>query len=145
MEALTPATTALGGCKDEDASVMQTFLESLFSTLRDDIAALKQELAADINDIRRNMGKLEQRVDSLEHTHDSHNKELEEHRHKIIGLRDKTADLNYQLEDLENSGRQERPPSPPAVYVDYNSREPPLLSPRRSRRRLHLWSFRFRG
>ncbi|KAJ1134829.1 hypothetical protein NDU88_001275 [Pleurodeles waltl] len=58
---LTPDVTI-----DIDAPVNRPFLENLFTTLRDDIAALKQDLAADVKDIRLNMSELEQRVDSLE-------------------------------------------------------------------------------
>ncbi|KAJ1139596.1 hypothetical protein NDU88_005965 [Pleurodeles waltl] len=49
-----------------DVRVTRLFLENLFTTLRDDIEALKQELAADVKDGRCNMGETEQRVDSLE-------------------------------------------------------------------------------
>ncbi|KAJ1147962.1 hypothetical protein NDU88_000803 [Pleurodeles waltl] len=62
---------------DIDAPVTRPFLENLFTTLRDKIAALKQELAADVKDIRRNMGDLEQRVDSLERGSDNRDEELE--------------------------------------------------------------------
>ncbi|KAJ1157230.1 hypothetical protein NDU88_009945 [Pleurodeles waltl] len=89
-----------------DAPVTRQFLENLFTTLRDDIAALKQELAADVKDIRRNMGELEQRIDSLEWGSDNTDEELEDHKQEILALRDKTADLDYQLEDLENHLRR---------------------------------------
>ncbi|KAJ1153653.1 hypothetical protein NDU88_006412 [Pleurodeles waltl] len=56
------------GAPISDALVTQQFLESLFGTLRDNIAALEQELAADVKDIRRNVGELELSVDSLEQT-----------------------------------------------------------------------------
>ncbi|KAJ1163054.1 hypothetical protein NDU88_003517 [Pleurodeles waltl] len=52
------------------------------------------------------MSDLEQRVDSLERVHDNQDEEMEEHRCEILSLRDKTADLTYQLEDLENRSRR---------------------------------------
>ncbi|KAJ1114856.1 hypothetical protein NDU88_003086 [Pleurodeles waltl] len=82
------------------------FLESFFSMLRDDIAALKQELAADVKDFRRNMGEMEQTIDPQEQIRDSGDKELEEHRRKILILRNKAGDLNYQLEDFEKRLRR---------------------------------------
>ncbi|KAJ1188427.1 hypothetical protein NDU88_005188 [Pleurodeles waltl] len=91
---------------DIDAPVTRSFLENLFTTLRDDIAALKQELAADVKDMRHNMGEMEQRVDSLERGSDNRDEELEEHKREILALRDKTEDLNYQLEALENRSRR---------------------------------------
>ncbi|KAJ1132686.1 hypothetical protein NDU88_010990 [Pleurodeles waltl] len=91
---------------DVDAPGTKPFLENPFTTLRDDIVPSKQELAADVKDIRCNMGELEQRVDSLEWGSDNRHEELEVHKREILTLRDKTADLNYQLEDIENcSGR----------------------------------------
>ncbi|KAJ1154589.1 hypothetical protein NDU88_007335 [Pleurodeles waltl] len=85
-----------------NAPVTRSFLESLFTMLRDDLVALKQELVVNVRDIRCNVGKLEQRVDSLEQVRDSHDEELVEHRQKMLTLRDVPADLNYQLEDIEN-------------------------------------------
>ncbi|KAJ1129998.1 hypothetical protein NDU88_008357 [Pleurodeles waltl] len=91
---------------DIDVPVTRPFLENLFTTLRDDIEALKQELAADVKDIRSNVGVLEQRVDSLEWGSDNRDEELEEHKRKILALRNKTADLNYHLEDQKNHSRR---------------------------------------
>ncbi|KAJ1112672.1 hypothetical protein NDU88_000933 [Pleurodeles waltl] len=92
--------------KCQPAPVTRSFRENLFRKLRDDIAALKQELAAVVKDIRRNMGELEQRIDSLERANDNKDGDLEEHKQEILALRDKMADLNYQLEDLENHLRR---------------------------------------
>ncbi|KAJ1092553.1 hypothetical protein NDU88_005663 [Pleurodeles waltl] len=89
-----------------DVPVTRALLEKLFTTLRDDIAILKQELAADVKDIRCNMCDLEHRVDSLERVLGNQDEEMEEHRCDILSLRDKTADLNYQLEDLKNRLRR---------------------------------------
>ncbi|KAJ1127298.1 hypothetical protein NDU88_005701 [Pleurodeles waltl] len=89
-----------------DASVMWPFLKSHLTTLRGDIVALKQELEVNVRDIRRNMVELEQRVDSLEQVRGSQDEELEEHSCEILTLRDKTADLNYQLEELRNRSRR---------------------------------------
>ncbi|KAJ1130661.1 hypothetical protein NDU88_009011 [Pleurodeles waltl] len=101
-EAPAPDTAATRCTQDEDAPITQTFLENFFSILWDDIAALIQELAAGVKDIRRKMGELEHRVDSLEQSRWSRNGELEKDCHKILTLRDKTADLNNQVEDLEH-------------------------------------------
>ncbi|KAJ1160319.1 hypothetical protein NDU88_000821 [Pleurodeles waltl] len=98
----TSVATTLEGPHEDDAPITQTVLESLFGTLRADIAAHKQELAADVKDIRRNVGELEQRIDSLEQAHDSYDEKMEEHRQELLIFRDKTADLNYHLEDPEN-------------------------------------------
>ncbi|KAJ1171595.1 hypothetical protein NDU88_003456 [Pleurodeles waltl] len=48
------------------------------------------------------MGELEQRVGFPRAGHDIRDEELEKHRRRILTLRDKTADLKYQLEDLKN-------------------------------------------
>ncbi|KAJ1200316.1 hypothetical protein NDU88_004140 [Pleurodeles waltl] len=65
-----------------------------------------QELSSNVKEIRRNVGELEQRVDSLEQSQDSWDEEVEEDRRELLNFRDKTADLNYQLEDLENRSQR---------------------------------------
>ncbi|KAJ1188447.1 hypothetical protein NDU88_005208 [Pleurodeles waltl] len=85
-EASGPVPATLEGPHKADAPDTWTF-----------IVTLKQELAADVKDIRRNVGELKQRADSLEQACNSLGEEKEEHRRKILTLRNKMADLNYQL------------------------------------------------
>ncbi|KAJ1209836.1 hypothetical protein NDU88_005208 [Pleurodeles waltl] len=99
------ATATPEATLEVDEQVTRVFFERLFTTLRDNIAIFKEELAADVKDIRHNMSDLEQRVDSPERVHDNRDEEMEEHWSEILSLSGKTADLNYQLEGLENRSR----------------------------------------
>ncbi|KAJ1187255.1 hypothetical protein NDU88_004033 [Pleurodeles waltl] len=57
--ALPPPTPPSDEPQEEDnASVTQSFLENLFSALRDELAILKWDIAADIKDLKKNFSKL---------------------------------------------------------------------------------------
>ncbi|KAJ1129700.1 hypothetical protein NDU88_008066 [Pleurodeles waltl] len=71
---------------DDVAPFIRTFLETLFGTLREDIAALKQDMATEIKDIKRELEDLGQRVVTLEQTNDSKNEELNGHRWELLEL-----------------------------------------------------------
>ncbi|KAJ1092655.1 hypothetical protein NDU88_005765 [Pleurodeles waltl] len=56
--------------QDGEAPITHTFMETRFSALRKDLAALKQEVTADIKDLKRDLRALGQRVTTLEHVCD---------------------------------------------------------------------------
>ncbi|KAJ1142630.1 hypothetical protein NDU88_008943 [Pleurodeles waltl] len=91
---------------EEEAPVTRAFLETLFSALRDDIAAPKQQIAAHVREIKIDMGDLGHRMTSVEQTNDKREEEVDGHQHELLELCDKNEKLQYHLEDLEKRSRR---------------------------------------
>ncbi|KAJ1201801.1 hypothetical protein NDU88_005607 [Pleurodeles waltl] len=60
-----PIPSDAGSYEVDDAPVARSFLEELFSMLRDDLVSLKQDITADVKDLKKDFSKLGQRVDTL--------------------------------------------------------------------------------
>lgn len=101
QSAASPApTTHTGG-----GPITKAFLESLFSTLRDDLQSVKKELAAELNEVRKGMDSIGERVASLEDKSDSVT-ELSSLQQELIRLQDQQIDMQLHMEDLENCSRR---------------------------------------
>ncbi|KAJ1117508.1 hypothetical protein NDU88_005707 [Pleurodeles waltl] len=96
-------TSQVGG---EEAPLTRTFMEHLFGSLRETFATMKQDIAAEVKDLRREVTDLGQHVDTLEQTHNAWEEEIDSHRRELLALQDKSQELQYQLEDLENRSEQ---------------------------------------
>lgn len=62
QSAASPAPTTHTG----EEPITKAFLESLLSTLRDDLQSVKKELAAELKEVRKDMDSIGERVASLE-------------------------------------------------------------------------------
>ncbi|KAJ1169675.1 hypothetical protein NDU88_001566 [Pleurodeles waltl] len=91
-----------------EETVTHTFLETLFGTLSDDIAALRRDMAADVKYIKRELSEMGQCIDTLETTSDQGEGELNVHQQERLELHDKKEDLYYRLEDLKNRLRHSK-------------------------------------
>ncbi|KAJ1152766.1 hypothetical protein NDU88_005541 [Pleurodeles waltl] len=78
-------------------------MEKIFRALRCDFATLKQEIAAEVKELKRNVVELGQQVDMLQQTRDTREEELDCQRRELLILHNKNQELQYQLEDFENS------------------------------------------
>ncbi|KAJ1125445.1 hypothetical protein NDU88_003877 [Pleurodeles waltl] len=72
---------------------MQAFLESLPSSICDDLQAVKKDLSADLRDIRRKLDNVGQRVSALEDKDDSRSDETERLQQEILRIKDQQLDL----------------------------------------------------
>ncbi|KAJ1128629.1 hypothetical protein NDU88_007005 [Pleurodeles waltl] len=89
-----------------DIPVTRSFLEVLFSSLRDDLQTLKKDLSDNLKEVCHNLDGLGDRVSSLEDQETSIDEKIEQLQQDIIHLQNQHLELQAQAEDLENRSQQ---------------------------------------
>ncbi|KAJ1162371.1 hypothetical protein NDU88_002839 [Pleurodeles waltl] len=69
-------------------------METLFSSLRDDIQVVKRDLSADLKEVRRNLEEIGNRISAME--------DREAGCQEVLHLKEQQIELQAHSEDLEN-------------------------------------------
>ncbi|KAJ1217652.1 hypothetical protein NDU88_005245 [Pleurodeles waltl] len=92
--------------EDNGAPVTRSFLEGLFTSLRDDIQEVKRDLLQDLKVVCQELEEAGERVATLEKHENARGEEIEQLQQEIIWLQDQQIKLHVHAEDLENWSRR---------------------------------------
>ncbi|KAJ1146299.1 hypothetical protein NDU88_012577 [Pleurodeles waltl] len=79
--------------EDNGAPVTRSFLEGLFTSLRDDIQRVKRDLSPDLKVVRRELEEVSKRMATLEEHENARGEEIEQLQQEIIRLQDQQIEL----------------------------------------------------
>lgn len=89
-----------------ETPITRAFMESLFSSLRNDFLSLKEEVAGEVREIRRDVEDLGERVEAIESQDQARGEEIHQLQQEIIILHEQQVDLQTHTEVLENRSRR---------------------------------------
>ncbi|KAJ1170867.1 hypothetical protein NDU88_002738 [Pleurodeles waltl] len=110
---LSPCCLDFGLTKEAwERPVTGSFMETLFSSPREDIQALKRDLSVDLKDVRLNLMEIGIRVSAMENSESGHEEEVEQLHQEVLRLKEQHVELQAHTEDLENRSHRNNVPLP---------------------------------
>ncbi|KAJ1101417.1 hypothetical protein NDU88_006485 [Pleurodeles waltl] len=88
------------------SSITQTILEGLFTSMREDLKAVKRNLLHDLEEVHLELEEVGERVAILEEHETSRDGEIVLLQQEIIWLQEQQIELQAHTEDLEDHSRQ---------------------------------------
>ncbi|KAJ1112913.1 hypothetical protein NDU88_001174 [Pleurodeles waltl] len=92
--------------KDKEGPVTRSFLEALFTSLKEDLQVVKKDLSADLKEVRSNVEELDDRVSAVEDSETGREEEVKWLHQEVLHLQDQPIELQSHAKDLENHSRR---------------------------------------
>ncbi|KAJ1113805.1 hypothetical protein NDU88_002046 [Pleurodeles waltl] len=85
--------------EEPEGPVARSFLEALFTSLQEDLQAIKKDLSSDLQEVCRDLDAVGERDAKLERKEDDRNEEIEWVKQEILHLQALQIELQYHTED----------------------------------------------
>ncbi|KAJ1104112.1 hypothetical protein NDU88_001527 [Pleurodeles waltl] len=90
---------------DQEGPMTRSFLEALFTSIWEDLQAIKKDLSADLREVRQNLEEVGDRLSTLEDCKSGWDEVLEWVQQEVLLLKEQHVELQAHAEDLENCFR----------------------------------------